>query len=170
MKTGTKSLLFGLHQFILHPTMVTMAWKKLYGRWPDWKEMVAIVVHDWGYWGKPNIDGDEGELHPLLGGRICDRLIGEEYGDMCVFHSGTIADKAGVKPSRLCMPDKYGSALNPVWLMALLGWLSGETRELRYAPKYQHAHRETMTDYEMYHDFQAHYLKKVADYKAKTNV
>ncbi|MCK5235828.1 MAG: hypothetical protein KAR06_02490, partial [Deltaproteobacteria bacterium] len=59
---GTKSLLFGVHQFIWHPITVLIAWCKLYG-WPTWPELVCIIVHDWGYWGKPNMDGPEGEKH-----------------------------------------------------------------------------------------------------------
>lgn len=57
MKTGTKSLLFGVHQFIWHPLTVLLAWIKLYG-WPAWEELVCIIIHDWGYWGKSNMDGE----------------------------------------------------------------------------------------------------------------
>ena len=34
MKVGTRSLLFGSHQFMLHPLFVAIAWRRLYGRWP----------------------------------------------------------------------------------------------------------------------------------------
>lgn len=64
MKIGTKSLLFGVHQFIVHPVVVGRAWRALYGRWPNLNEWIAIMVHDWGYWGCPNMDGPEGRRHP----------------------------------------------------------------------------------------------------------
>ena len=64
MKTGTKSLLFGVHQFLWHPYVVGKAWKMLYGKWPDRYEWVAIITHDLGYWGLPNVDGPEGIRHP----------------------------------------------------------------------------------------------------------
>ena len=132
----------GFTQFGVHPALVTLAWWKLYRQLPTWREAVCIVVHDWGYWGKPNIDGPEGEQHPLWAGRFCGHLFGSSYGNLCVFHSGTLAERMGEPPSRLCIPDKYGSALAPAWLLVLLGGMTGETRELRTAPKYVAAQRE----------------------------
>ncbi|KKK99728.1 hypothetical protein LCGC14_2629800, partial [marine sediment metagenome] len=64
MKTGTKSLLFGVHQFILHPLMVLLAWFVYYKRAPKFYQLCAIVTHDLGYWGLSNMDGEEGSLHP----------------------------------------------------------------------------------------------------------
>lgn len=31
---GTKSLLYGVYQFALHPFFVALAWRQIYGRWP----------------------------------------------------------------------------------------------------------------------------------------
>lgn len=75
MKTGTKSLLFGAHQFILHPIFVAAAWIKLYGFPFDLRIWVAFLVHDFGYWGKPNMDGTEGERHPETGAKIMHWLF-----------------------------------------------------------------------------------------------
>jgi hypothetical protein len=77
MRVGTKSLLFGVHQVFIHPIFVTMAWIKLYGL-PTWKEFICIVVHDWGYWSRKDIDGDEGKSHPELGAKLAGKLFGEE--------------------------------------------------------------------------------------------
>ena len=66
MKIGTKSLLFGVHQFFWHPLTVYWAWKRLYGR-PSLREFVCIFVHDWGYWRAGDMDGAIGGLHPELG-------------------------------------------------------------------------------------------------------
>ncbi len=47
MRVGTKSLLIGAHQFIMHPALVALAWRRIYGEWPDMATSVAIAVHDW---------------------------------------------------------------------------------------------------------------------------
>src|SRR5574342_444860 len=75
MKIGTKTLLFGVHQFLWHPLTVWHAWVKLYGRQPHWWELVAIFCHDLGYWGLPNLDGPEGREHPLRGARIASQIV-----------------------------------------------------------------------------------------------
>lgn len=67
MRIGTKSVLFGAHQCLLHPWFVAAAWWRLYGFPWDPRLWVAFFVHDLGYIGKPNMDGPEGETHPELG-------------------------------------------------------------------------------------------------------
>lgn len=135
MKVGTKSLLFGVHQFIWHPITVTLAWHELYGKWPEWKEFVCIIVHDWGYWGKPNMDGAEGESHPEFGADIAywflDGLGGHKYGDLCLFHSRHYARRAHREPSRLCWADKLSIKYEPWWFYLPRAWLSGELKEYR---------------------------------------
>lgn len=76
MRVGTKSVLFGAHQFLIHPCFVALAWWKLYGfpRQP-WL-WVAFFVHDLGYWGKPEMDGEEGEQHPRWGAGVLYWLQG----------------------------------------------------------------------------------------------
>jgi len=75
MKIGTKSILYGAHQFLLHPVFVAWAWIKLYGFPWDPRIWIAFFVHDLGYWGKPNMDGVEGETHVELGARIMHFLF-----------------------------------------------------------------------------------------------
>lgn len=75
MKIGTKSILFGAHQFMLHPVFVAWAWIKLYGFPWDPRICTSFFVHDLGYWGKPNMDGVEGETHVELGARIMHFLF-----------------------------------------------------------------------------------------------
>lgn len=70
MKIGTKSTLFGAHCFLIHPIMVFIAWWKLYGFPWDPRLWIAFFVHDLGYWGKPNMDGDEGINHIEFGAKI----------------------------------------------------------------------------------------------------
>jgi len=140
MRIGTKSLLFGYHQFILHPIFVTMAWKKLYNRWPSFKELCGIIVHDWGYWGKCDMDGAEGETHPELGAYIMQRLFDpcengiykqDTWKNFSLHHSKRYADKYGDALSELYWPDKYSFVLMPNWLIILADKLTHEFDEYR---------------------------------------
>ncbi len=154
MKVGTKSLWFGVHQVFIHPLFVLWGWKKLYG-WPNWKEMVCIIIHDWGYWGCADMDGDEGERHPRWAAQIACRLFDKQidlgthsewewnYYDLCLLHSRFYAKKVCRKPSKLCWSDKLGSALYPPWLWVLLGTLTGEIKEYMEAMKHRDRIQET---------------------------
>ena len=75
MKLGTKSLLFGAHCFFVHPFCVLIAWIKIYGFPFDPRIWIAILVHDWGYWGKPDMDGLLGKMHPYLGAKIMSHYL-----------------------------------------------------------------------------------------------
>jgi hypothetical protein len=175
MKMGTKTLLFGCHQFIIHPFFTGLAWVKLYRKLPNWKEAVCILIHDWGYWDKPNVDGPEGERHPEWAAhwafRYLDRVITDDsdhpvyieqyHANLCLYHSSTLAKRDGVGVSKLCLPDKYGITMVPIWLMVLLGKLTGETKEYKYAPNYAQAMRQGMSDRQMYQSFRDHYRARV---------
>lgn len=76
MQLGTKSVLFGVHNVVIHPITVALAWRDLYGRWPHLYEWIAIILHDIGYWGKPNMDGEEGRSHPYLGAKWTGIVVG----------------------------------------------------------------------------------------------
>ena len=137
MKIGTKSVLFGAHAFYLHPWFVAWAWWKLYGFPWDPRLWVAFFVHDLGYWGKPNMDGDEGEEHPYLGARIMYKLFDRTRGwlpdarwfSFCLFHSRFLAKRHNTPPSRLCIADKLAIALTPWWLYLPMVIATGEIRE-----------------------------------------
>lgn len=131
MKTGTKSVLIGAHQFIIHPIEVYLAWKKLYKVRPTFKEIICIIVHDWGYFGKSSIDGDDGRLHPHLGGKMAGKLFDEEYAILCYCHSRYYAKILNLKPSKLCWADKYCLVNEPWWLYIPRVILSGEIHEFR---------------------------------------
>ena len=135
MKTGTKSLLFGVHQFIWHPVTVLIAWIWLYKRFPSWRELICMFVHDWGYWGKTNMDDEDGEKHPELGANIALKLFGDSndcyYYYLCLLHSRHYARKFGSTPSPLCWADKASIAFEPRWFYLLRARLSGELKEYR---------------------------------------
>lgn len=154
MRIGTKSVLFGVHQFLLHPIMLAIGWWKAYGfrrvaigeQWvirqrryqrleTEYASLfrpalwVAFVVHDLGYLGKPNMDGPEGETHPELGARIMRWLFGEPWGDFVLLHSRYYSKRLGRPVSPLCFADKWVIVLEPWWLYLPRVWMSGELRE-----------------------------------------
>lgn len=131
MKIGTKSLLFGVHQFFWHPLTVWIAWVRLYERYPDWAESMAIFWHDAAYWGLPNIDGPEGKTHPEKGAKIARLFGGLRAEKLALYHSRTTAKAYGQPPSRLCAPDKLSILVEPAWFYLLRARLSGEAEEFR---------------------------------------
>ncbi|ASN83152.1 hypothetical protein [Deinococcus ficus] len=126
---GTLTLLFGAHQFLLHPLWVAAAWTRLYGFPLDPRLWVAFTVHDWGYWGKPNLDGPEGETHVELGARIMARLFGRDWGEFTLYHSRYYAARNGRAISRLCVADKYAAVITPSWLYLPCVRFTGEVNE-----------------------------------------
>ena len=148
MKVGTKSLLFGVHQVIVHPICVAIAWTRLFGFPKDPRIWIAFIVHDWGYWSKPNMDGKEGETHVELGARIMHRLFdrkplrtkfGREqiiitggtyyWYNFTLFHSRFYAKKHNHKISKLCIADKAAFMVLPKRMYIMLASWSGEINE-----------------------------------------
>ena len=73
MRVGTKSILFGVHNFLVHTPLVGIAWWRLYGFPRDPRLWFAFLLHDIGYFGKRSMEGPEGERHVELGARIMGR-------------------------------------------------------------------------------------------------
>lgn len=141
MKTGTKSVLFGAHQFIIHPIAMSIAWYKLYGFPSDPRLWVAFIVHDIGYIGKAKMDDDEGESHPELGAKIMGFLFGEKWHDFTLLHSRFYARKLNRNFSRLAVADKLATGITPAWIYVPLAIASGEVQEymesgMRYGDDY----------------------------------
>lgn len=129
MKTGTKSLLFGAHQFLLHPLFLALAWWQLYGPPLDVRLWVAFLVHDWGYWGVENLDDAVGQRHPELGGQIMAQLFGPTWGAFTRRHSRHYARIEGADPSPLCAADKLVLCLTPAWLYLPMVRATGELQQ-----------------------------------------
>lgn len=138
MKIGTKSLLFGVHQFAIHPWYVHKAWRLLFGRRPRLYELAAIITHDWGYWGCADMDGFEGEMHPARMQQWWLRRFGA-FGRQVSLevsgHSGFYAKLKQIPFSRLYCADKLATALYPRRLYLLLAVLSGEIEEYMQAAR-----------------------------------
>ncbi len=139
MKVGSKSVLFGAHCFFLHPWFVAAAWWKLYGFPWDPRLWVAFFVHDLGYWRLPNMDGEEGELHPYWGANLMHWLFDSKWAidlrkrnqwfEFTLYHSRFLAKKNGAHFSKLCVADKYSFCLTPRWLYLPMVNLTGEIKE-----------------------------------------
>lgn len=150
MKVGTKSLLFGAHCFFIHPWFVAWSWWKLYGFPWDPRLWIAFFVHDLGYWGKPNMDGEEGEQHPYLGAKIMQFLFDKrfrvfniwsdgtkgyvmrkkmEWYHFTLYHSRFLAKKNNAQYSKLCVADKGALCITPAWLYLPMVKATGEIKE-----------------------------------------
>lgn len=153
MNIGTKSVLYGAHCFFIHPWFVALGWWKLYGFrrvlfeveggnslrrkfyrvTPSlWNPLlwVAFFVHDLGYWGKPNMDGAEGEKHPYWGAKLLYNLTGN-YAWWCfvAYHSRFLAKQDQQDYSPLCVADKLAVPLEPWWLYLPRVIATGEIEE-----------------------------------------
>lgn len=166
MKIGTKSVLFGAHAFWLHPWFVAIGWWILYGFPWDPRLWVAFFVHDLGYWGKPNMDGPEGERHVHWGAQVmgtlfdarrwdhpwwarpiswlCNRVWGEyafqhSWFRFCFYHSRFMAKDYQEPVSKLCFADKLALVLTPWWLYLPMVNLTGEIHEYMKLADTRHA-------------------------------
>lgn len=165
MNIGTKSLLFGVHQFLWHPVTVWLAWTRLYGR-PDWRTCICIAIHDLGYWGSPDMDGAKGKGHPMIGALIARKLFGPKYYWLCLLHSRSMALKLGEKPSRLCWADKFSMIYDPSAFYLLRARLSGEIKEYRRNAADSDFMPELATD-EVWHRKLVAHLNKMAEEKSR---
>lgn len=170
MKIGTRSLLYGVHAFWLHPFFVAWSWYRLYGarQLRDPRMWLAFIVHDWGYWGKPNMDGLEGESHPELGAEILWWFTGDPaWTTFCAFHSRFWARKFGAYPSPLCLADKLAFTLTPAWIYVPMARATGEIVEYRLAAedgKYGECPPHPLaSDYEWFEWAKALAIKYVTD-------
>lgn len=115
MTQGTISVLFGCHSFV-HSIMVIMAWKKLYGKYPVFWQLICIFLHDIGHWGKNYLDDyNEKKQHVVLGSMIAKKLFGDKGYNLITWHN----PYNGTEKSLLYAPDKYSWVIAPLWWMTL---------------------------------------------------
>jgi len=115
LSQGTKSILIGCHS-PAHSIMVTIAWRKLYGEWPEPWELACIFLHDIGHLGKNYLDDpEEKKNHWRLGAEIASKLFGGRGYQLCAGHDPS----SYTKRSKLYKPDKYARLISPSWLIIL---------------------------------------------------
>lgn len=131
MTLGTKTLLFGVHQIFIHPLLALIAWIHLYRSFPSWREAFCIFIHDWGYWGKPDLKNEDGDRHPELGAHIARIMLGLEWSTFILGHSSFYVARYGIPPSKLLAPDKYIHCMIPLWFYKMLAVPTGEFKHYR---------------------------------------
>jgi hypothetical protein len=150
-------VLYGAHQFLLHPFFVAAGWWELYGFPFDPRLWAAFFLHDLGYFGKPNMDGPEGETHVFGGAKVLGWLFDTEaatpswfarslgrlpalaFGPRApggltwycfsFYHSRFMSKRYKCPVSPLCYADKLAIVKTPAWLYLPLVRLSGEIGE-----------------------------------------
>lgn len=121
---GTKSVLIGSHS-IVHSILIVIAWKKLYGKFPNWKMVICILLHDIGYCGMNHITNKSNVGHSDLGANIAEKLFGKHYGDIVRYHTYGAAKRDGRELSVLEKPDEYSFIIAPRWWMKLNAVIEG---------------------------------------------
>lgn len=136
--------------------MVLVAWIRLYRKLPGFWEFICILIHDWGYWGKDNLDGEEGEDHPRFAAELIHAITGNHYyWELCMFHSRFQAQKYRGDPSKLCLADKWGVAMLPTCVWVIMGRWTGEIEEYRSNKKYEIFQQSRKSDYAWFNDYKA---------------
>lgn len=168
MPVGTRSLLYGVHTPIIHSVVITIAWFKLFGFRRDvipkanniinqyFLLLLCFIFHDIGYWGCKNMDGYEGEMHPVRGANLIFRIASIIDSDkhalswrtFCIFHSRSYAKLNGTSPSALCFADKAAIYVEPSWLYIPRAFLSKEIFEYMDNAKKKVANSTYMTQEE----------------------
>lgn len=165
MQIGTKSVLYGAHCFFIHPWFVAASWWKLYGFPFDLRLWVAFFVHDLGYWGKPNMDGDEGERHVEWGANVMRSFFGNKWGDFTLYHSRFYAKKNNAQFSRLCVADKLAICTTWRWLYLFCVNLTGEIHEYMKLAKVMNELPTGLAQREWYNGMTAYVRKWVEEHK-----
>jgi len=87
---------------------------KLYRKLPNWWQLLCILIHDIGHWGKDYLDNyDEKKQHSELGAKIAKVLFGQKGYDLIDGHNMYNKDRR----SQLHDPDKYSWIIAPIWWM-----------------------------------------------------
>lgn len=116
MTSGTKSFLFGCHQFILHPLFVTIAWKKYYKKFPNWREFICILIHDIGVFGINYLNEGEKDGHWIRGAQLSYKLFGWWGFYLVAGHTDEGVKEKSYRSS-MFIPDKISFLYAPmIWL------------------------------------------------------
>ena len=113
MKQGTISILFGCHSFV-HCFLVWLSWRKLYGKFPTFKETVCILLHDIGHWGLDYLnDVEQKKAHWRTGATIAGRWFGFEYFLLTAGH----CEYSRLPSSKMAKAYKYSWYIAPrLWV------------------------------------------------------
>lgn len=137
MKEGTKSVLFGCHNPLIHGIFVLMAWRLEYKSWPKWWEVICIFLHDIGVWGRQYLSDDRAKIgHWKLGATIATNLVFLITRDWVLsleahyLVAGHCPEESGYRKSKLWTPDKKCSLVTPIWLLWWNYWIEWHGKHL----------------------------------------
>lgn len=129
MTEGTRSLLIGCHQFIMHPIQVIRGWKWWFGYWPKPWQVICIFLHDVGLFGRQYLSDHEAKNgHWKFGAKIAKRLFGPKGYLFCAGHT----PESGHTKSDLWYADKAS------WLVAPMWWLWLNYRNEKFTVSHPH--------------------------------
>lgn len=80
---------------------------------------LAIIIHDWGYWGRCSMDGIEyngGAWHPSLALLIFENFYANKTAKFCFYHSRFMVKLNNGTVSRLGVADKLAIVYTPTWM------------------------------------------------------
>lgn len=122
MKEGTKSVLFGCHNPMLHGIWVLMAWRLEYKSWPKWWELIGIFLHDIGVWGRQYLSDDKAKIGHWEKGSVWtwkiiyfltgDGFIALDARDLVAGHC---PGESNFPESKLARADKRSWVIAPMW-------------------------------------------------------
>lgn len=121
MTQGTKSYLFGCHQFFLHPLFVLIAWYCHYKSFPKAWQVVCIFLHDIGICGRQYLENNQKDGHWERGAFVAYKLFGLKGYKFCRGHSDEYENSLNLAiqtPKRtlrsvLFIPDKISFLYAP---------------------------------------------------------
>ncbi len=130
LSEGTISVLFGCHQFLIHPLCVLVAWYKEYKSLPNFMELCCIFLHDIGHVGLQYLsDPEQKKLHWVGGAYWAFRFFGIDGFLLVAGHSA----QSGFPRSKLYLPDKKS------WLVAPDWWLDSNGHFENFQSSYANA-------------------------------
>jgi len=120
MKEGTRSLLFGYHNPVIHGLAVLIAWRREYHSWPKWWELICILLHDIGIWGRDYLSDDEAKKgHEMAGARLALAITRNERAYVLCYTHVT----SNIRKGRLWLPDKKSWLMLPNWVWWICWWV-----------------------------------------------
>jgi hypothetical protein len=188
---GTRSVLYGYHCVLIHWMFVARGWYQLY-KWDhvligtlvrhdneygatyrrpvlvslrDPRLWLVFLIHDLGYWGKPNMDGPEGETHPEWACQVLNRWFGAPWGQFSLTHSRFYSKKMNMRVSHLCYADKLAIVYIPAWLMLPMVAATGEVKEYMKDSQRQNAVTGHPDSAAWLRDVKAYVIKWVDEHK-----
>lgn len=138
MKEGTRSYLFGCHQFLLHPLWVLLAWRLEYKSWPKWWEIIAIFLHDIGICGRQYLSNDEAKIgHWRKGTHLSFYIVRKLTGSICkgailagFLCAGHCPEESNFPESKLSRADKRSWLVAPMWWLWFNYWVEWQGKGL----------------------------------------